>query len=472
MPACGREATRGEPTRRRRRRGRAARRSSSRCWCSPASCWRRGSSTSSPRASRARSARPRRGWCGFCFPGAGLLVLSAWCLGVLNSHRRFFLSYAAPVVWNLAIIAALLAYGCGTAQLRAGGSRRVGLGGGQPAPVRACSFRRCSGCSAGCGLGPLLDCVRCGPSSATSCRCSSAAAWCRSARTSTRVLASLLPTGAVAAVSYAQVLYTLPVSLFGMSVSAAELPEMSSAVGTATRSAPAYLRERLEARAAADRVLRRSVGGGVHRAGRRRDRCALPVGRVHPRDDGVRVGHPGGGFGRPARRRRSGGSTPRRSTRCTTPARRSGSRWCGCASAIALGYALALHLPAAARRGSAVGSGGHHARLGARRRRRISAAAARARRTDRARRDSTGGTLGAALGSGARRQGALAWAIRLARCRRCIRSRVAVIVLGVFGAVYLGGAAALLGVPQARRLLRRCVSPTLRPAIAVKFPFV
>jgi putative peptidoglycan lipid II flippase len=26
------------------------------------------------------------------FPGAGLLVLSAWCLGILNSHHRFFLS--------------------------------------------------------------------------------------------------------------------------------------------------------------------------------------------------------------------------------------------------------------------------------------------------------------------------------------------------------------------------------------------
>src|SRR5436190_7669091 len=26
------------------------------------------------------------------FPGAGLLVLSAWCLGVLNSHHRFFIS--------------------------------------------------------------------------------------------------------------------------------------------------------------------------------------------------------------------------------------------------------------------------------------------------------------------------------------------------------------------------------------------
>ena len=39
------------------------------------------------------------------FPGSGLLVLSAWCLGVLNSHRRFFLSYVAPVVWNFAQIA-------------------------------------------------------------------------------------------------------------------------------------------------------------------------------------------------------------------------------------------------------------------------------------------------------------------------------------------------------------------------------
>src|SRR5215207_4439311 len=42
------------------------------------------------------------------FPGAGLLVLSAWCLGILNSHRRFFLSYSAPVIWNVAIIAALV----------------------------------------------------------------------------------------------------------------------------------------------------------------------------------------------------------------------------------------------------------------------------------------------------------------------------------------------------------------------------
>src|SRR5499425_3382524 len=45
------------------------------------------------------------------FPGAGLLVLSAWCLGVLNSHRRFLLSYLAPVMWNAAMIATLVAFG-------------------------------------------------------------------------------------------------------------------------------------------------------------------------------------------------------------------------------------------------------------------------------------------------------------------------------------------------------------------------
>ncbi|HZY59552.1 MAG TPA: lipid II flippase MurJ, partial [Candidatus Binataceae bacterium] len=52
------------------------------------------------------------------FPGAGLLVMSAWCLGVLNSHHRFFASYTAPVAWNLAIIGFLLFYGPGHSQTR------------------------------------------------------------------------------------------------------------------------------------------------------------------------------------------------------------------------------------------------------------------------------------------------------------------------------------------------------------------
>ena len=45
------------------------------------------------------------------FPCTGLLVMSAWCLGVLNSHHKFFMSYAAPVGFNVAMIAALLLYG-------------------------------------------------------------------------------------------------------------------------------------------------------------------------------------------------------------------------------------------------------------------------------------------------------------------------------------------------------------------------
>ena len=45
------------------------------------------------------------------FPGAGLLVMAAWCLGVLNSHHKFMLSYAAPVMWNAAMITTLLVFG-------------------------------------------------------------------------------------------------------------------------------------------------------------------------------------------------------------------------------------------------------------------------------------------------------------------------------------------------------------------------
>ena len=56
------------------------------------------------------------------------------------------------------------------------------------------------------------------------------------------LLASLLPTGAVTGLANAQLLYTLPVSLFGMSVAAAELPAMSGAVGL---DATDVLRDRL-----------------------------------------------------------------------------------------------------------------------------------------------------------------------------------------------------------------------------------
>jgi putative peptidoglycan lipid II flippase len=64
------------------------------------------------------------------------------------------------------------------------------------------------------------------------------------------MLASFLPTGSVNALMYAQSLYTLPVSLFGMSVSAAELPAMSRAIGSSEQVAD---------------VLRQRLGNGLRR---------------------------------------------------------------------------------------------------------------------------------------------------------------------------------------------------------------
>lgn len=52
------------------------------------------------------------------FPGTGLLVMSAWCLGVLNSHGRFLLSYTAPVAMNITMIVALIALGRHTGEER------------------------------------------------------------------------------------------------------------------------------------------------------------------------------------------------------------------------------------------------------------------------------------------------------------------------------------------------------------------
>ena len=45
------------------------------------------------------------------FPGIAFLVLSAFCTGVLNSHRHFFLSYVSPVMWNATQIAFVVTVG-------------------------------------------------------------------------------------------------------------------------------------------------------------------------------------------------------------------------------------------------------------------------------------------------------------------------------------------------------------------------
>jgi putative peptidoglycan lipid II flippase len=57
------------------------------------------------------------------------------------------------------------------------------------------------------------------------------------------VVASLLAAGAVAALGYAQVLYLLPVSVFGMSVAAAALPSLSTRLARDATEAAAETRE-------------------------------------------------------------------------------------------------------------------------------------------------------------------------------------------------------------------------------------
>ncbi|MDT5269969.1 MAG: putative peptidoglycan lipid flippase [Acidobacteriota bacterium] len=189
------------------------------------------------------------------FPGAGLLVLSAWCLGVLNSHRRFFLSYTAPVVWNLALIAALVWAGWP--------SRGVPLANlsvwGNVAAYAAWGSVVGSGLQFAVQLPTVLMLLK---------RVRLAFGFTNShVRTVLRNfvsvfvsrgvvqisafvdawLASWLGTGAVAALGYAQSLYTLPVSLFGISVSAAELPEMSNSARGEQSEVAERLRTRLDA---------------------------------------------------------------------------------------------------------------------------------------------------------------------------------------------------------------------------------
>jgi putative peptidoglycan lipid II flippase len=174
------------------------------------------------------------------FPGAGFLVLSAWCLGILNSHRRFLLSYLAPVIWNVAMIVALLWWGRVT-------------------PLPRLAVLVAFGAVAGSALQMLVQLpavLSLVPNLRFSLELS------EHVRATVRnfvpvfisrgvvqisayidaVLASLLPTGAVTGLANAQLLYTLPVSLFGMSVSAAALPSMSGAAGL---DAMHVLRDRL-----------------------------------------------------------------------------------------------------------------------------------------------------------------------------------------------------------------------------------
>jgi putative peptidoglycan lipid II flippase len=162
------------------------------------------------------------------FPGTGLLVVSAWCLAVLNSHRRFLLSYAAPVIWNVCIIAFLI-YGASRGEDRAGIAVLAAIGAvvgsllqvlvQLPAVsrlIRGVSFRPSQAAT------DVRDVAR---------RFGPAVTARGSVQFSAYIdtwMIGLIPTqGLLAVLSVAQTLYQLPISLFGMSVAAAELPEIS-----------------------------------------------------------------------------------------------------------------------------------------------------------------------------------------------------------------------------------------------------
>ena len=164
------------------------------------------------------------------FPGTGLLVCSAWCLGILNSHRKFFLSYSAPVLWNAAMIATLLIY------------RHKG----QESLAEYLAWGTVVGCALQflIQLPPVLrystpylqlrldasshhvrEVIRNFGSVAISRGVVQISAYVDQA------LSSLLGQGAMAAMTTAASINMLPVSLFGMAVSAAELPAMASTMG-------------------------------------------------------------------------------------------------------------------------------------------------------------------------------------------------------------------------------------------------
>jgi putative peptidoglycan lipid II flippase len=159
--------------------------------------------------------------------GIGFVVLAAWCLGVLNAHRRFFLSYAAPLLWNLAQVAGVLLAAAivGTeTSIARWAAWGVLVGGLLQFLVQVPAVRRVAPdirLSFGTSLPEVRQVLRRFGPAALGRGVVQVAAYLD------LVLASLLTVGAVSTLEFAQILYVLPISLFAISVAAAELPEMS-----------------------------------------------------------------------------------------------------------------------------------------------------------------------------------------------------------------------------------------------------
>jgi putative peptidoglycan lipid II flippase len=172
------------------------------------------------------------------FPMTGLLVLSAWALGILNSHRRFFVSYVAPVLWNISMIVAMV-----------GGAIYIG----SEAPSRDLVLALAWGALVGGALqlafqlpfvakharGVRLSLGRHVEGVPEAVRSFWPVVMARGVVNLSAwidlFLAGLLRPGAIAVIGYAQTFYVLPISLFGMSIAASELPELSRAGGQTER---------------------------------------------------------------------------------------------------------------------------------------------------------------------------------------------------------------------------------------------
>ena len=175
------------------------------------------------------------------FPGVGLLVMSAWCLGVLNSHGRFFLSYVSPVMWNLAIIGFVI---FGHRTTLADAARLVAWGAMLGSALQfAVQLPAVFSLVRGMRLSPALD----DASVRTVVRNFAPSLMSRGVlQVSSFVdlqFATMLSASAVGALSLAQTITMLPVTLFGTAVTAAALPAMSSVSGDGdARSAALRLR--------------------------------------------------------------------------------------------------------------------------------------------------------------------------------------------------------------------------------------
>jgi len=179
------------------------------------------------------------------FPATGTLVMSAWCLGVLNSHRKFLLSYMAPVALSLAVIVVTVSAGqsVSNAQLLADVAWGWVLGAVLQFAVQLPTVLRLLP-----GFRPTLD-VR-SANVRTVIRNFGPVFMSRGVVQISgyidTMIASAMALGSLRILTCGQFISILPISLFSMSVAAAELPALSSATGNEAEVAE-YLRKRLSA---------------------------------------------------------------------------------------------------------------------------------------------------------------------------------------------------------------------------------